>query len=315
MNKVTLLAIAFASAISNVEAQDCSNTDSCISALLESAGAGQHAQELYLMAHMHSHVPDPKTIKSQSITRPGLASETVGIGATDDGLIAVLEDASKDFANVPEYQRALAIANLRVGRPQKAEQVIRQAIEAIPSYSPFWLDLASILSAQGKTKDAVNALIVAFNWTQDQPAMRTAFIRSSSENDSAPTFREALARLDQQKQLDAESEVSQPPLLIGSKDPTTGKNVPRPSIKMETCIKPVWPRSSLRYEETGKVTLAYLIGSDGKVLRAKKLRSSGNSLLDNAALAGMATCTFIPAIVEENPVASWLSFQYVWEFE
>src|SRR3954467_6353348 len=42
-----------------------------------------------------------------------------------------------------------------------------------------------------------------------------------------------------------------------------------------TCAKPEWPKSSLRNEETGTVTLQFLIATDGRVADSKVVKSSG----------------------------------------
>ena len=54
-----------------------------------------------------------------------------------------------------------------------------------------------------------------------------------------------------------------------------------------TCAKPEWPKASLRNEETGTVTLSFLIGVDGRVADSKIVKSSGFRDLDKAAVAGI----------------------------
>ncbi|KRC00999.1 hypothetical protein ASE26_21525 [Duganella sp. Root198D2] len=71
----------------------------------------------------------------------------------------------------------------------------------------------------------------------------------------------------------------------------------------------------MRYEETGAVRLAFLVDADGNVKRARKLKSSGYSELDNAALLAVASCEFTPAEQDGKPVASWLVMEYVWSLE
>ena len=44
-------------------------------------------------------------------------------------------------------------------------------------------------------------------------------------------------------------------------------------VELRSCSKPEWPKEALRKEQTGTVTLAFLIGSDGKVKDAKVLKS------------------------------------------
>ncbi|OFA05522.1 TonB family protein [Duganella sp. HH101] len=81
------------------------------------------------------------------------------------------------------------------------------------------------------------------------------------------------------------------------------------------CAKPVWPKEALRKEQTGTVTLAFLIGTDGNVADAKITRSSGFPLLDDAAVAGLRSCRFKPGMVDGKPVSAWQQMQYVWTLD
>lgn len=49
-----------------------------------------------------------------------------------------------------------------------------------------------------------------------------------------------------------------------------------------SCAKSEWPKTSLRNEEIGTVTLSFLIGVDGRVADSKVLKSSGFCDLDKA---------------------------------
>jgi len=79
-----------------------------------------------------------------------------------------------------------------------------------------------------------------------------------------------------------------------------------------SCLKPVWPKQSLRDENTGTVTLAFLINKDGTVADSKLLKSSGYAPLDMAAREGISRCRFKPATLDGQPVLSWTPMQYVW---
>jgi protein TonB len=79
-----------------------------------------------------------------------------------------------------------------------------------------------------------------------------------------------------------------------------------------SCAKPEWPRKSLRDENTGTVTLSFLINKDGQVEDSKVMKSSGFVPLDIAARAGIARCHFKPATEDGKPVQSWMNMQYVW---
>ncbi len=79
--------------------------------------------------------------------------------------------------------------------------------------------------------------------------------------------------------------------------------------------KPVWPKSSIRNEESGAVTLAFLVDADGKLLDSKVVRSSGFRDLDNAAHFALRNCTFHPAIENGKPVQSWMNLVWIWKMQ
>lgn len=82
-----------------------------------------------------------------------------------------------------------------------------------------------------------------------------------------------------------------------------------------TCAKPEWPREALRGEQTGTVTLAFLIGTDGAVKESKIAVSSGFAQLDEAAQRGIARCIFKPASVAGQAVEQWTKMRYVWTLD
>jgi protein TonB len=82
-----------------------------------------------------------------------------------------------------------------------------------------------------------------------------------------------------------------------------------------TCAKPEWPKASLRNEETGTVTLSFLIGVDGRVADSKILKSSGFRGLDKAAVGGISKCKFKPGLTDGKPEQAWMQMQYVWTLE
>jgi protein TonB len=82
-----------------------------------------------------------------------------------------------------------------------------------------------------------------------------------------------------------------------------------------TCAKPEWPKASLRNEETGTVTLSFLIGVDGRVADSKIVKSSGFRDLDKAAVTGISKCRFKPGMNDGKPEQAWMQMQYVWTLE
>lgn len=81
------------------------------------------------------------------------------------------------------------------------------------------------------------------------------------------------------------------------------------------CVKPVWPKESLRRDEQGKVVINFLVDWDGKVLEARVRKSSGFPLLDQAAQQAVERCRFSPYYVDGKPVQAWQNLQYVWTLE
>jgi protein TonB len=135
-----------------------------------------------------------------------------------------------------------------------------------------------------------------------------------------------------------EVQVQQPPpqqnaIAVSSQaKPTTtelAKALPAPSVEkpsagpsrvaavadFSTCANPEWPKSSLRNEETGTVTLQFLIGVDGRVMDSKVQKSSGFRDLDKAAQVGISKCRFKPGSVDGKPEQAWMSMQYIWKLE
>jgi TonB family protein len=82
-----------------------------------------------------------------------------------------------------------------------------------------------------------------------------------------------------------------------------------------SCAKPKWPKASLRNEETGTVTMEFLIGTDGVVKEKKIKKSSGFVDLDSHSLEAIAKCKFQPATRSGQPIDSWAKIQYVWTLE
>jgi bla regulator protein BlaR1 len=82
-----------------------------------------------------------------------------------------------------------------------------------------------------------------------------------------------------------------------------------------SCAKPVWPKQSLRDENTGTVTLGFKISEDGRVEESRVKKSSGFAALDEAARDGIAKCRFRPATQGGKPVAAWMQMQYVWTLQ
>ena len=81
------------------------------------------------------------------------------------------------------------------------------------------------------------------------------------------------------------------------------------------CAKPEYPPASARAEETGTVTVRFVIDTDGKAIQSQVVRSSGHKRLDEAARAALSLCHFTPGTVDGKPERSTVDIQYVWKLE
>jgi len=81
------------------------------------------------------------------------------------------------------------------------------------------------------------------------------------------------------------------------------------------CAKPDYPMRAARNGETGTVTLALMVGTDGRVKDARVQSSSGSRDLDRAALNALSLCQFKPAMNNGVAEAGWAQLAYVWTLE
>jgi D-alanyl-D-alanine endopeptidase (penicillin-binding protein 7) len=86
----------------------------------------------------------------------------------------------------------------------------------------------------------------------------------------------------------------------------------RATVTFTSCEKPQWPRADLEAGHEGTVTLAFLVGEDGKPRDSRIARSSGYRDMDEQARTAIEKCLFLPATAQGKPVQSWMTMQYVW---
>ncbi len=86
-------------------------------------------------------------------------------------------------------------------------------------------------------------------------------------------------------------------------------------IDAASCAKPAYPAAALRNGDEGTVTLAFLVGKDGRVASAKVERTSGHRDLDRAALQGLSNCAFKPGTIDGVAQESWARMQYAWRLD
>lgn len=83
----------------------------------------------------------------------------------------------------------------------------------------------------------------------------------------------------------------------------------------KACATPAYPINAARNGETGTVTLALLVGADGRVAGSRVQQSSGSRELDRAAVNALSLCQFKPAMHNGVPEAGWAQIAYVWSLE
>lgn len=86
------------------------------------------------------------------------------------------------------------------------------------------------------------------------------------------------------------------------------------SIDKQNC-KPKYPTSSKLNEETGTVTLSFLISPDGQVMESRLVRSSGFRDLDRAAMAALSKCRFQPAIEDDKSTYTWVDVRHSFDLD
>lgn len=107
-----------------------------------------------------------------------------------------------------------------------------------------------------------------------------------------------------------------PPATSGSGTGTgTGVARVRSAAMVDGCAKPDYPKQAARNGDAGIVTLALLVGVDGRVTGARIEHSSGFRDLDRAALTALSLCTFKPAMQGDVAQAGWALIAYEWKLD
>lgn len=95
----------------------------------------------------------------------------------------------------------------------------------------------------------------------------------------------------------------------------TGTAAVRMAAMMDGCAKPAYPAQAARNGDTGTVTLALLVGVDGRVTGSRVERSSGFRDLDKAALTALSLCKFKPAMRGDVAEAGWAQIAFTWQLD
>jgi TonB family protein len=319
MRHVACFALAFAVAHAAVAAPlpptpACLSTDACIASALAAAREGRHIDQLAMMVSMGRAAGPRSNANHPGAQRPSRVQETVAVGNVDGMMAALL---AGNYAALPENWRMSALFLLKSNKLEEAERVLRDGISVFPTHAAFWTDLALVFGQQGKVDDAVGALLVADSWSENPAGLRQGYAQAAQGGPGtamAPVYAAALRAIEANTAALERFDAALPAVSLTSNAGNVNK-VPTPIARFDTCPMPQYPRVSARHEESGKVSLAFYVDADGKLLRVKKLASSGYIELDNAALTGIAACAFEPASSEGKSVPAWAKVEYVWSLE
>jgi protein TonB len=102
-------------------------------------------------------------------------------------------------------------------------------------------------------------------------------------------------------------------LLLGAAQSMAADRPAR--IDEKSCEKPAFPARWQDEGDEGKVTLAFLVDTDGKVLDTKVIESSGYGRVDRASLKAGARCKFEPGAKAGQAAQMWAKVQYSWVVE
>jgi protein TonB len=109
----------------------------------------------------------------------------------------------------------------------------------------------------------------------------------------------------------------QPEAPPAAAQPSANSGVMRTAVLADAngCAKPDYPANAARNGDSGTVTLALLVGADGKVTSSRIAKSSGHRELDKAAVNALSLCKFQPAMNNGVPEAGWAQIAYVWKLD
>lgn len=88
-----------------------------------------------------------------------------------------------------------------------------------------------------------------------------------------------------------------------------------PVMDSKSCEPPKYPKAALMNEETGTVSMGFLVAADGKVVESKIEKSSGSKSLDKAAVSALSLCKFKPGTKDGKPDQLWAKVDFVWKLE
>ena len=78
---------------------------------------------------------------------------------------------------------------------------------------------------------------------------------------------------------------------------------------------PVYPEEAKKAGITGNVWIKALVDKEGTVRKVQVHKTSGNDLLDKAAMAAAYKNKFTPAMQDNKPVAVWITYKVTFALE
>lgn len=87
------------------------------------------------------------------------------------------------------------------------------------------------------------------------------------------------------------------------------------TVDPKDCEVPDYPARWQSEGDSGSVTVAYLVGADGKVQESKVLESSGYLRVDRASIRAGARCKFQQPSKDGQALAGWAKVKYSWIVE
>ncbi len=87
------------------------------------------------------------------------------------------------------------------------------------------------------------------------------------------------------------------------------------TLDAANCAKPAFPARWVNEGAAGQVTLAFLVGADGKVAESKVEESSGHSRIDRASERAARSCGFKPGTRNGQAAPGWAKVRYTWQAE
>ena len=108
-------------------------------------------------------------------------------------------------------------------------------------------------------------------------------------------------------------QVAQPALAIADEQPE--EHIQQPIVNFASCAKPKYPAESLARMSQGTVRMTFTVTEQGKIEDGQVHTSSGDALLDAAALDALMKCSFRPGTRNGQAEAMPAQVQYVWTLE